>query len=53
MRLFEAIVIFLAIFFVLSILIAGGIPLGRNVWRRPMVRLPPPKDHDQGSGEGI
>jgi hypothetical protein len=45
MRMFESIVIFQAIFFALSVLIAVGVPLGRFVWRRPMVRLPPPKDN--------
>jgi hypothetical protein len=39
----QAIVIALSILFALFVLIAVGIPLGRNQWQRPMVCLPPPK----------
>jgi len=52
MRLFEAIVVVLAIFFVLSTFVAWGVVMWRGVWRPPREwrwpwRLPPPKDHDQ------
>jgi hypothetical protein len=43
-RPFEAIVIALAAVFVFSVFIAVGVPLGRYVWQRSVVRLPPPKD---------
>ncbi len=48
MRLFEAIVVFLAIFFALSVSIAWGVVMWGGVWRHPREwRWPPPKDENR------